>query len=338
MNRELVAARLAARQQGMIATAQLLDAGLNKQAIRARVVGGWLTRQHTGVYQLGVFGGPFGAESAALLACGEESVISHSTAAALWRLIARESLIHVIVPGGQGRTRDGIVVHELALTDDDIVTRHGIRVTTPARTLLDLASSMPERTLDRLVEEAQVQNLATRDDLLRAVARGAHRPGVRKLAAIVGSPVEPAFTRSEAERRLVELVRAAGLPAPRTNARVAGFEVDAMWPGDKLIVEVDGSTYHRTREAFERRPAPRRAAAGGGLPRAQDHVAAADPRAREGDRDARGRAHAVRRAHTPSMSADAIRRSASRRSAARFSADASSRSSLASVSSICSRV
>lgn len=252
MNRDLVAARLAEGQQGMITTAQLLDAGLSRQAIGARVAGGWLMRRHAGVYQLGVYPGPFGAEAAALLACGERAVISHTTAAGLWRLIVRGGQVHVTVPGAKGRTRAGITVHRAMLEDDEIITRHGIRVTSPARTLLDLASFMPERALDRLVEEAQVQELATRDDLLRAVATGRSRPGIRKFARIVGSPDEPSFTRSEAERRLVELVRAADLPRPRTNARVAGHEVDALWAAQRLVVEVDGWTYHGTREAFER--------------------------------------------------------------------------------------
>jgi very-short-patch-repair endonuclease len=248
--REVV--RIAERQHGMVTTPQLLDTGLSEGAIRRRVVAGWLTRRHTGVYQLGVFGGPFGIEWAALLACGPKAVISHLTAAGLWRLIEHAIGIDVTVPGAGSRERDGIRFHRASLTADDIVTRDGLRVTTPARTLLDLASSMPERTLDRLVEEAQVQRLVTRDELLHAVANGAGRPGVRKLAAIVGSPGEPAFTRSEAERLLLELVRAAGLPSPHTNTRVAGYEVDAHWPLHKLVVEVDGWTYHRSRQAFER--------------------------------------------------------------------------------------
>jgi very-short-patch-repair endonuclease len=252
MNAECRAAAVAARQQGMITFAQLLDAGLSDRTIRTRVAGEWLARRQHGVYQLGVFAGPFGAEAAAMLACGPDAVISHLAAAGLWRLVKRGGVIHVSAPTGAGRKRGGIIVHELALADDEIVTRQGIRVTTPARTLLDLAHSMPERALDRLVEEAQVQDLVTRGELLRTVERGKGRPGVRKLAAIVGSPEEPAFTRSEAERSLIALVKAAGLPAPRTNTRVAGYEVDAVWPQQRLIVEVDGWTYHRTRAAFER--------------------------------------------------------------------------------------
>ena len=76
MSGELAVARVAARQQAMITTAQLLNAGLSERTIRARVESGWLTRRHTGVLQLGVFGGPFGAEAAALLACGADAVIS----------------------------------------------------------------------------------------------------------------------------------------------------------------------------------------------------------------------------------------------------------------------
>jgi very-short-patch-repair endonuclease len=252
MNAEAIAARVAARQQGMITTEQLLNAGLKKQAITRCVASEWLIRRHQGVYQLGVFCGPFGAEAAVLLACGPDAVISHRTAAGLWRLLERNGDIHVSAPGAVGRKRHGIQPHRAILRDDEVITRHGIRVTTSARTLLDLAPSMPERALDRLVEEAQIQDLVTRDDLLRTVEAGRNRPGVRKLAAIVGSPDEPAFTRSEAERLLLELVRAAGLPRPRTNARVAGHEVDAVWTADRLVVEVDGWTYHRTRAAFER--------------------------------------------------------------------------------------
>jgi very-short-patch-repair endonuclease len=86
------------------------------------------------------------------------------------------------------------------------------------------------------VEEAQVLRLVTRDEL---------RPDLR-------GTDEPRFTRSEAERRLVTLVRSARLPVPSTNTRVAGLEVDALWPSHRLIVEVDGFAYHGNRAAFER--------------------------------------------------------------------------------------
>jgi very-short-patch-repair endonuclease len=62
----------------------------------------------------------------------------------------------------------------------------------------------------------------------------------------------PAFTRSEAERRLLALIRAAGLPPPRTNVHVGPYEVDFLWPAHRLVVEVDGFAFHSSRAAFER--------------------------------------------------------------------------------------
>jgi very-short-patch-repair endonuclease len=62
----------------------------------------------------------------------------------------------------------------------------------------------------------------------------------------------PALTRSEAEARLLSLIRTARLPAPSTNARLHGLEVDFLWPEQRLVVEVDGFTFHGDRAAFER--------------------------------------------------------------------------------------
>jgi very-short-patch-repair endonuclease len=74
---------------------------------------------------------------------------------------------------------------------------------------------------------------------------------VGAVRAILGQPGGLRLTRSEAERRLLRMIRAAGLPEPLANARVAGFEVDFLWPGARLIVEVDGYTFHGHRRAFE---------------------------------------------------------------------------------------
>jgi very-short-patch-repair endonuclease len=234
-----------------VTTAQLRAAGFGANAIARRVEGGWLVRQHQGVYQVGVFGGPFARDAAALLACGPLAALSHFTSGAHWELGKRNprAPIDVSVPDGFPRRRPGVRCH---LAWARVVDRHGLRITTPARTLLDLASMLSFRRLDRMVEEAEVRKLVTRAELLVMVERGAGRPGVKALREIVGSPDEPAFTRSEAEKRLLELVRAAELPMPRTNVRVAGLEVDAVWPQQRLVVEVDGFQYHGIRQAFER--------------------------------------------------------------------------------------
>jgi len=238
----------------MVTWSQLRTAGLSRDAITAHVEAGWLVRRHRGVYQLGAFGGPFGDELAALLACGPAAVISHWSAVFVFELGPRRGrLVDVSVFEGYARRRPGIRPHRATtLPTCDVVVKHGLRVTTPARTLLDVAAVAPRGVLERLTEEAQVQNLASPAEIVAVIERGARRPGVKKLREIADFLDEPSLTRSEAERRLLELVRGAKLATPRTNARIAGWEVDAVWDQQRLVVEVDGYQYHRPRPNFER--------------------------------------------------------------------------------------
>jgi very-short-patch-repair endonuclease len=220
-------AALAARQHGVVTTAQLLDAGLGRRAVAHRVSHGRLVRLHRGVYQVGPTTAALAREMAAVLACGGRAALSHQTAAAIWGFGQRDRVVHVTVEGDTARSRHGIRVHQTASLTAAV--HRGLPLTDPARTLHDLKTMLPPHELDRAREQAHVLGLVIPDD-----ARA------------------PEFTRSEAERRLKALCKAAGLPAPKMNARVAGYEVDAFWPAQKLIVEIDGYAYHRTRQAFER--------------------------------------------------------------------------------------
>jgi very-short-patch-repair endonuclease len=176
-------------------------------------------------------------------------VLSHAWAAALWRMRARVAgPVDVSVGGGDPRHRPGIRVHNVRALQ--WTTHRGIRVTTPARTLLDLAAVVGEDDLARTVEEARVLRLVD-DAAIRAIVRGhPRRAGTRALLRLLDH--EPRLTRSEAERRLLALIRAAGLPLPETNVRVLGHEVDVLWRDARLIVEIDGFSAHGTRAAFER--------------------------------------------------------------------------------------
>jgi very-short-patch-repair endonuclease len=237
-----VVTALAARRHGVVTTRELAFAGLSPDAIAHRVHAGTFRRLHRGVYLVGPLTGPLTKEMAALLACGSRAVLSHATAAAIWGLRAElPAIVHLSVAGNL-RGHDGVRVHRVAALDPaDVAHRDGCRLTTPVRTLADLAPHLPQRELDRAIEQAQVLRLATRRDLLT------HLP-----SRISSALHEPALTRSEAERRLLELIRAAQLPPPRTNARVGPYEVDFLWPEQRLVVEVDGFAYHSTRAAFER--------------------------------------------------------------------------------------
>ncbi len=217
--------RLAARQHGVVTTAQLLDAGVGRRSIARRVASGWLVPLHRGVYQVGPVAAPLGREMAAILACG--GALSHQTAAAIWGFGRRDHVVHVTVEGQARRAREGVRIHRTASLD--AVIHNGLPLTDPARTLRDLERSATIDEVERARERAAMLGLVLPDD----------------------DPY-PEFTRSEGERRLKALCTAAHLPAPRMNARVAGYEVDAYWPAHKLIVEIDGWRYHGSRQAFER--------------------------------------------------------------------------------------
>jgi very-short-patch-repair endonuclease len=246
-------ARIAARQHGVVTTDQLAAAGLSGTQLTRRVAGGWLVRRHVGIYRLGVFGGHFEEEMAALLACGPRSALGRWSSITVFGLGPRPSQVHVVFDGNRGGRRAGVRAYRTSLLPaSDVVVKHGLRVTTPARTLLDLAAEAPRDTLERLIEEVQVQGLATTAELLAMAARGAGRRGVSIFRELVDFLDEPLFTRSEAERRLGILCRTAGLPLPRMNTRRAGWEVDAVWDAQRLVVEVDGHKFHAPAPQFER--------------------------------------------------------------------------------------
>jgi very-short-patch-repair endonuclease len=134
----------------------------------------------------------------------------------------------------------------------DVARRYGLPVTAPARTLLDLSGLLPARELERAVEEAERTRLVRPAQLAALLARSPGRHGTAALRALLERTTPSTFTRSEAEERLLALVRAARLPDPELNVRIAGHEVDFLWREAGLAVEVDGFAFHSTRAAFER--------------------------------------------------------------------------------------
>lgn len=278
-------ATIAARQRGRISRRQLSDAGIERGAIRARVGAGRLIEQHPGVFAVG-HGATvqFGDETAALLACGDGAVLSHLSAALVWDLTPAPPLgtaapalgtaapplgtgapplgteIHVTVPRGRGPSLPGVRVHRARV---DAKLRHGLPVTSPARTPLDIATLLPERSLELAYDRALVARLTTPGEVRRAAARARGHHGCTPLERLLDA-TPTTVTRSEAEERVLALIRGAQLPPPAVNCRVHDFEVDFYWPRQRLVLEVDGFRFHSTRRAFEhdRRKGAALAAAG----------------------------------------------------------------------------
>jgi very-short-patch-repair endonuclease len=251
---ERAIAELAAKQRGVITRAQLLELGLTRTTIDNWVKHSRLHPLYRGIFLLGhprpIAGAP---QLAAVLACGRGAVLSHLSAAGLWRLLpGREGDVDVTVPGRNPGRRRGIRVHRVnALDRRDVRKLGGIPITSPARTIFDVAAVVRRRELEQALAEAYARRLARRSDFVSLLARRSSRPGTRALRALLDDGA-PALTRSEAEDRLLALIRAGELPQPESNIRIGRHEVDFLWREQRLVVEVDGFAFHSSRSAFER--------------------------------------------------------------------------------------
>jgi very-short-patch-repair endonuclease len=193
-------------------------------------------------------------EMAAVLACGNGAVLSHRSAAALWKLLPypAQSPVHVTVPNRALAQRPGIRIHRVQeLPRDEITTEHGIPITTPARTILDVAAEVTAGELEQAVATAVRNHRTTRPKLDSLLAGYPRRPGTRALRTLLERGGRPAFTRSRPERRLLDLIRKAGLPAPEANLKTERYELDLYWPEYRLAVEVDTLWTHSSAESFE---------------------------------------------------------------------------------------
>jgi very-short-patch-repair endonuclease len=247
-------ARIAPRQGGVITHAQLVALGLSRQSIERRIANGRLHRVHRGVYLVGHAVLADGRRWAAVLALGEGTFVSHHSAADAYGFRATSSpLIHVSVRGRAGRKpHAGIRVHRpRALPDDEVTTLRGLPITTPARTILDLAAAgLRPRALETALDQAEQQRLIDFAELHELLARYPRRPGTRLLKAQLERYSGPVDTRSRLERLVHELCDARGLPRPSENTVIEGRVRDFHWPHRRLVVEADSYRWHRSPSAL----------------------------------------------------------------------------------------
>lgn len=250
-------AELAGRQHGVVSAAQLHELGLTARQVESRLRAGRLHRVERGVYAVGHMAlTREGRWMAAVLSCGNDAVLSHRAAAAHWGIRRSwRGRIDVTVPRRSGLSPGRTVsVHRVrSLMDDEWTVHEGIPLTTVARLLLDLASAVSRRELERAVEESE--RLALFD--LRAIEALMHRypkrPGSPALRAVLDAYRDDyGLTRSELERRFLDLCEIHGIACPAVNTTVGPFEVDFLWATQRLIVECDGRKSHGTWSAFER--------------------------------------------------------------------------------------
>lgn len=249
-SRNVRVAALAGQQWGVVSRGQLLDCGLDSAAISRWTEQGRLHRIHPGAYAVGHREVEIrGRLVAALFHAGPGAALSHQTGGWWWKLVeAVPRRIHVSTPRDIA-SRPDVRVHGRRRLDR--IRHRGLPVTTPARTLLDLAFTLPVADLRRALAEADYRGLLDAAAIERLTGRG--RPGATALREAVSLHLpQLAVTRSALERRFLLLVERSGLRTPEVNAVVEGLMVDALWRDARLVVELDGHVAHARPAAAER--------------------------------------------------------------------------------------
>jgi very-short-patch-repair endonuclease len=248
--------KVASRQRSVFTGRQALDAGFSSSTIQRNVSSGRWLRLHRGVFVSAAVEIAWPQRAmGAWFACGTISVLSFRSARAIWGFTDDLDVPHVTVPGSRARTHRGITVHKSGRLD--AVTYDGFRVTSPMRTILDLAAIEREDTLATFLDHARRRRLV---DLKRfgdylAEPFAAARRGSGVLRAMVAARDPLTTIDSDAETLLFEALRMGRVPLPDTQfwvtTRRRRCRIDFAYPDDRIAIEVDGWTDHGTRQAFE---------------------------------------------------------------------------------------
>jgi Transcriptional regulator, AbiEi antitoxin/AbiEi antitoxin C-terminal domain/Protein of unknown function (DUF559) len=257
-------AHLANRQQGVVSRGQLRRLGMGDDAIDGAVGAGHLHRLFRGVYAVGRSSvEERGRMWAAVLACGEGAVVSHRSAAALLGLVDRAPVVvDVIAPEARGRGIDGLYMHRVRPPGrSETGTFDGIPCTSPARTLIDLAGCVTDRTLRSAFERAAANQMLDLEAIEAAAPKG--RRGAKALRSLIeewrrAAPMaRKARLKSPLEAMILPLLTQQGFPTPRANAPVElangrRIEVDFLWAEERFVLEADSRDFHGVGVAFER--------------------------------------------------------------------------------------
>ncbi|MDP9386873.1 MAG: DUF559 domain-containing protein [Actinomycetota bacterium] len=248
-------AALAGAQHGLFSRGQALEAGVTPQLIGRRLrAGRWLSLAP------GVYGHPGWPDSwrrrlwMAHLDVGPGSVISHESAAALHHLslFRPGPVVLTVVHGDHERPAPWTVRQSTDLRPDHVTRVEGLPVTTPARTLFDIAAFTSEARLARAVDEAHVSGVCRVEELaaLYEALRRRGKRGMKVLGHVVASRgdgyVPP---ESVLERRLLKVLRDGGLPEPVPQLPLPWRSaregrVDVAYPQARILVEADSRRWH----------------------------------------------------------------------------------------------
>ncbi len=252
---------LATRQGGVVNRRQLLAAGASGNQVDSRVRNRSLRKLYAGVYAVGHDRlSPEGRQRAAVMAGGPNAVLSHRAAAGLLGLLPPTGKLEVIRSSSPDRHRPppahasraihpGLIIHRTrSLGPDEVITRRGIPVTSPIRTIINLAERESPKNLDTAIRRGVAGNLFDVAELSRAVSRCRGRKGIAKLRKVLENWNPGTLrTRSDFENEVSDVCPDFGVPRPLINDIRCGYEVDFQWKGSRILLESDGHAYHLSR-------------------------------------------------------------------------------------------
>lgn len=251
---DAVITRIAAEQSGMVAGWQLTARGVARAAIRHRRQRGRLIQVQRDVYSVGPGEDTRrGRWLAAVLACGPGAVLGYESAAELWLLLDPANRTPSVIVPKPRRRPVGVRVHKTRRLGADAVTRRWrIPVTTPSRTLLDLAGVVSERSLREAAERADRIEILAVDELIELCEAWRGREGVASLRRTLASyTADDVRTISPLETDFLRLLRHHSFPVPAVNVDVCGHLVDFAWMKQRIVVETDDWRTHRTKPKFD---------------------------------------------------------------------------------------
>jgi hypothetical protein len=195
---------------------------------------------------------------AAVLFCGTEAALSHRSAAALWGIRGASAGAIDVTSPAKTRSREGIRRHFAVLPADEVTERDGIPVTTVPRTLFDMAADHPVDVVEHSLRESERLRLHDALSLEHLLERYPRRRGNGTVRECLRRRRElpVGVSREQLEARFLAFLDRFGLPRPRLNAWITlgphRYQVDCLWPAQRVIVELDGYETHGTWSAFQR--------------------------------------------------------------------------------------
>jgi hypothetical protein len=243
-------ARLARSTHGVVTRARLLSAGLTVAELKQRVRTGALLREYRGVYRVGHRAPSVEARYlAAVYACGDGALLSGRAAAHLLGILPGPPPRPEVTAPTERRIPGITTRRHRSMHPLDAQFHRGVPVTSPARTIVDLAATLTAEQLARVAHEAAIRHNTAPREIEAVLDRPTRWRGAKKLRRVITGD-EPVLL-SALERRFLKLLREAGLPLPNTNRPASGRYVDCRWPQHRLTVELDSYRYHSSRHAWE---------------------------------------------------------------------------------------